>query len=110
MRSRLPGPFLLAAVVALSACGAVGGGDEKTMFIGPQIQACYTWMPARCMMEAPTAQGPWTLFYGDIEGFTHENGYLYELRVAVMDWPELVQDAPNKRHVLVRLVSRTRVE
>lgn len=110
MRNRLAAPWLLSAALALStACGIVGS-DEQTMFIGPQLQDCYTWMPMRCMMEAPTAQGPWRLFYNDIEGFTHEPGYLYELRVEVTEWPEQPMDASKERYILVRVVSRTRVE
>jgi hypothetical protein len=110
MWNRVAGPCLLSAALALSSgCGVIGS-DEKTMFIGPQTQACHTWMPIRCLMEAPTPQGPWRLFYEGIEGFTHEAGYLYELRVAVSDWPKTVQDVGDTRYVLVRVVSKTRVE
>jgi hypothetical protein len=99
---------LLAAAAALSSgCGAVSG-DEITMFIGPEKRPCTTFFPTECLQQAPTAQGPWGHFYSGIDGFTWERGFLYELRVRVVDWPDHPVDGPDRRHILVRIVSKTR--
>ena len=115
MRNRLAGSWLLAGALALSgACAGTdpdeGDANEKTMFVGPERRTCQTVILTQCMVEGPTAQGPWTFFYGEIEGFHYEPGFVYELRVLVVPVPNPPQDASSLRYVLVRLVSKTRVE
>ena len=101
----------LAALALGAACGGTGPDSrERTVFVGPQPIACMAMMPTQCMPTAPTAQGPWDyMFVWSIEGFDYQPGFLYELRIVDIPDPHPPADGPSVRHVLVRLVSKTRV-
>jgi hypothetical protein len=104
---------MLAALALCAACGGsagTGDSEERTVFIGPQPIACMAMAPTECMSAGPTAQGPWSyMFVWSIEGFQYQPGFLYELRIVDIPDPHPPADGPSVRHVLVRLVSKTRV-
>jgi heat shock protein HslJ len=82
--------------------------EVKTMFIAPETKDCTGAGPMTCLQVAESADGPWTLFYDPIDGFTHEPGYLYELKVSVSQRPTPVPaDASSLSYTLVEVVSKT---
>jgi hypothetical protein len=57
--------------------------------------------------ESPTAS--WTLLYAPISGFTYEESYAYELKIAPERAANAPSDAPTKRWRLVAIVSKKKV-
>ena len=73
--------------------------------IGPELIDCVGLAPMECLV----VDGE--LFYGSIEGFQHEAGFTYRLRIEQYDrWPELEeppQDAPSRYgYRLVEVLSK----
>lgn len=72
--------------------------------VGPEFVDCVGVDPRRCMV----VDGE--LFYSSIEGFSHEPGYTYRLRVERYDaYPggEPPQDAGRYRYRPVEVASKT---
>lgn len=114
------------AVVALGlvACQSSTGGDteateapvaaettpmttEKTLYVGPELVDCTGVAPQQCMQVRETPDGEWLLFYDQIEGFTYEPGFEYELVVSVQQVPNPPADASSLKYTLVEEVSKT---
>ena len=113
--------FLIVAVVlmaALAACqpirdtgeaGSEASGETMTLYVGPELQGCVGVAPMECMMVRENPEDEYQLFYSQIEGFTFEPGYEYELIVMVEDVPNPPADASSKKYTLVEIVSQTPV-
>jgi hypothetical protein len=63
----------------------------------------------KCMQVRDSEQGGWRLFYGTIDGFSHEDSYTYELRVQPEVQGSPPMDAPAKRYRLIEVVSKKKV-
>ncbi len=73
--------------------------------VGPELEDCDGSAPMRCMV----VDGD--LFYDDIEGFEHEAGYRYRLRMERYDrWPgqETPADASKYGYRLIDVVEKAR--
>ena len=114
---------LLTTASAAIALGVLGGcaapsapaeptvnvvGTVRTMFIGPMLSPCHGVVPMQCMMFRYTPTDEWLYFYSQIEGFTFEPGYNYELQVIERPVADPPADAPSIRYELRRMVSKTR--
>lgn len=111
----------LVAALALGACAAPARSPEptpaataeepaetvETIYIAPALKDCTGVAPMRCMEVATSPDGPWTLFYGAIEGFTFEEGYRYELKVRTEAVANPPADGSATRTILVEVVSKT---
>ena len=76
--------------------------------VGPARQECYGPFPRMCLVVDGRQ------FYNEIDGFTHEPGYEYQLRIEQYDaYPrqaEIPQDAPGRYgYRLIEEVSKVRV-
>jgi hypothetical protein len=107
-----------AAVLGLSACSGTPApttvapappGIEKTLFVAPDRKPCSGVAPMECLQVRTASELPWQYFYSEIEGFTHEPGYAYELRVLEQTVPNPPADGSSLRWRLVKVVSRTPV-
>jgi len=99
--------LLAMGLAVLSACGT--DSQEQTLFIADTTVACSGPFPRQCLQSGPSASGPWTLFYNDIEGFKWEAGYVYELRVRVTEVPDPPADGSSLHYELIRVVAKTAV-
>ena len=75
--------------------------------IGPELEDCVGVAPMRCMV----VDGE--LFYDEIEGFEHEDGYRYRIRMERYDpWGggEPPADASAWGYRLVEVVEKTRAQ
>jgi hypothetical protein len=106
------------AVLALAACSGTTApttlapappGIEKTLFVAPERRSCTGVAPMECLQVRAAPELPWQYFYGEIEGFTHEAGFAYELRVLEQTVPNPPADGSSLRWRLVKVVSRTPV-
>lgn len=96
--------LVVVVLLAATACGP--GSREETLFIGPTRVECHGPFPTTCMWSAPSANGPWQLFYGGIQGFTWTPGYIFELRVRIVGVTERLQDGPSQEYFLIREIRR----
>ncbi len=81
----------------------------KTLWVAEHRVDCEGDGPAKCLRVRDAEQDEWRLFYGAIEGFTHEDSFTYELRVQVETRGSPPMDAPAKRYRLLEVVSKKKV-
>lgn len=81
----------------------------STLFVSDNAVDCEGEGPRKCLRVRTSETNPWVLFYGAIEGFAHEDGISYELRVAITDRDRPPADTPAKRYRLVQIVAKRKV-
>jgi hypothetical protein len=82
----------------------------QTMFVHESLVDCEGVAPMKCMQVRSNESEDWTWFYDSIEGFTHEPGYRYELRVEVTEVENPPADGSSKKYRLIETVSKQKVE
>lgn len=88
------------------APGAPAPSDAVTMWVREGLVDCEGEGPMKCMQVRDTEGGEWRLFYGRIEGFTHDPAFAYELRVTVEPSPPGRPGASARRYHLVDVVAK----
>ncbi|NJM06087.1 DUF4377 domain-containing protein [Candidatus Gracilibacteria bacterium] len=108
---------LVAAMLVLSACSAPAevavptqDSESQILFVAPELKDCVGVGPMECMQIAEGKDGSWSLFYSQIEGFTFEPGFLYELRVRSEQIANPPADGASIRYILEEIVSKTAAE
>jgi heat shock protein HslJ len=81
--------------------------DVTTIFVGPELKDCEGMGPMKCLQIADSADGPWSNWYGEIEGFIHQPGLLSELKVRRIEVLNPPADGSSLRLVLVAIVSQS---
>ena len=100
--------LLFLGVLALSACSAVGDDVETiTLYVDAQTVECVGVGPQECLRVRRAPDAEWELFYDAIEGFEHEPGVAYVLRVAVRDVADPPADGSSLAYRLVEVLQRT---
>jgi branched-chain amino acid transport system substrate-binding protein len=84
--------------------------ETKTIFVGPTLVECTGVAPQECLQIKESPDEEYQLWYSPIEGFDFEEGYEYELVVAVEENPDAPADASTLNYVLVEEVSKTPAE
>lgn len=81
-------PKILSSAVVLVLVLALAGCDEtdqasttREIFVAAQRVPCMSVVPMECLQTRESADQPWELFYGDIEGFDFQPGTEYRLRI-----------------------------
>lgn len=96
------------AATQMRACaGEMDVGCVEDVVIGPELVDCVGVAPMRCMV---VDEG---LFYDEIEGFEHEEGYRYRIRMERYDpWggEEPPADASSRGYRLVEVLERARAQ
>ena len=72
--------------------------------VGADATACFE--TTLTSVQRSAADQPWQYFYSEIEGFTHEPGFDYELRVREEKVANPPADGSSLRRTLVRVVSK----
>ncbi len=84
-------------------------GEEKLRINAYRVD-CAGEGPRKCLLVQQNDQigsSEWTLLYQPIIGFTHEEGFVYDLRVRVEKVKDPPADASSLRYILVKEQSRT---
>jgi heat shock protein HslJ len=121
--SYLTGPrgrWLLAVVIvatALAGCmmpqvapEPAPQADEEivTMYVGPVQADCVGEGPQKCLLvKEGSPDGPYLMFYSEIEGFEWEEGYHYELQVRKTKVENPPAGGSSIRYELVQVVNKT---
>lgn len=87
--------------------GPAAEDSVETIYLAPELKDCTGVAPMRCMQIAASPEGPWTLFYSQIEGFTFEEGFAYELKIRKEPVANPPADGSSIRYILVEQVSKT---
>jgi heat shock protein HslJ len=77
-------------------------------YIGPKKVDCMGVAPMQCMQIKKSPDAPYTLFYNEIEGFTHEAGYEYKLKVELIKIENPPADASNIKYKLVEVIEKNK--
>lgn len=89
------------------ATGSIGG-REKIVYIDSQRVECTGVGKLQCYRWRESADAPWQLWYGPIEGLDFEPGITYKLRVKEYQVPNPPADATAIRWQLLEVVERQR--
>lgn len=81
----------------------------ETLYINSELVDCEGVGPQKCMQMRRAPDEEWELFYNQIEGFTFEPGFTYELRVRVTPAADVPADASSLQYKLVEVVAKTPV-
>jgi heat shock protein HslJ len=89
------------------ACSSFAAQESKILFVAPQLADCTGVGPQKCMLVKEALDDEWSYFYDQIEGFTFEEGYSYELLVNEIPVPNPAADASSLRYELKNIISKT---
>jgi hypothetical protein len=94
---------------AAAACRSATGPAERvfTLQVAPARVPCVGEGTHECLQVRERADAPWQLFYDPIEGFVHEPGYQYLLRVARRPVANPPADGSSAAYRLLAVLSRT---
>lgn len=82
--------------------------DEKTFIVASQTVDCIGVAPMKCLQVKEKESDSWGNFYTNIEGFTHEPGFEYVLKVKTEKLTNVPADASSIKYTLVKQVSKTK--
>ncbi|WP_323949777.1 DUF4377 domain-containing protein [Aeromonas caviae] len=97
-------PLLLSSALLLSACQSAP--TTETLYIQDKLADCVGVAPMKCMQVRSQPGESWSLFYQQIEGFTFEPGFRYQLDVSKEQLADVPADAPSLRYQLIKIVSK----
>jgi hypothetical protein len=97
---------LMTLVIGLFAACSNGSTVEKTIFVAPQKAECVGVAPQECLLIKENADDDWQFWYDPIEGFEHEQGFLYELQVKETTVENPPADASSITLELVEVVNK----
>ena len=81
-------------------------GEEMTMYVGPELVDCEGAGPQSCMLVKMNPEDDYMFFYDQIEGFTFEPGFEYELLVLVEQVENPPADASSLKYTLIEEVDK----
>lgn len=110
MRRILSILILAAMPAACDAPTAVEFERILTLQVAAQTTTCQQWFgPTECLQVRRDASDAWEPLYEGIVGFTREDGFEYELRVAEFRIPHPPADGSSRELRLVRVLKRVQV-
>lgn len=106
---------LAAVVLAALACPSCAHAAPESRDVVLQVHGlrvpCTGLVPMTCLQvrRGREAAGEWQNFYAGIEGFTHESGYRYLIRVRETPLPrgQVPADASSIRYELLEVIDRS---
>lgn len=100
-------PLLLCSTLLLSACQSTTA--TETLYVQDKLADCIGVAPMKCMQVRGQPGESWSLFYQQIEGFTFEPGFRYQLEVTKEQLTDVPADASSLRYRLIKVVSKEAV-
>ncbi|WP_262147187.1 DUF4377 domain-containing protein [Chryseobacterium foetidum] len=82
--------------------------SDKTLFVGSETKDCTGVVPMKCLQVREKATDSWENFYSNIEGFTYEPGFEYELKVRTEKVENVPADRSSVRYILVRIIDKVK--
>lgn len=102
---------LVASIAVFAACTLTGPDPDEVLIleIGPTRVECMGAFPQQCLLVRSDSSEDWSYFYDPIEGFTHEEGFLYRVEVLRSRVRNPPADGSSFAYRLIRVLSRTPV-
>jgi hypothetical protein len=96
----------------LSACtDGLGPGERLiTVEVAATRVPCVGLVPQECLQVRRRADAAWERFYDPIEGFTHEAGFQYRLRLVERVIANPPADGSSRAYRLVAVLAKVPVE
>lgn len=88
------------------ACTSNSDLQSKMLIVADHVVDCVGVGPQTCMLVKESPEDEWTYFYDQIEGFTYEPGYSYELLVTEIKVSNPAADASSIKYQLKEMVSK----
>ena len=107
--------YILYSFIVLALLASCRSGKEPTsgetpvvlsLLIGPEKVDCIGEGPQLCYLVKEEEEEDWANFYGEIDGFTFEAGYNYEILVEKIKIPNPMADGPAFRYRLVNVLEK----
>jgi heat shock protein HslJ len=76
------GTGIVALALAVQGCGSTSGTARRELIIAPAPVACVGDPPATCLQVSEPDGDTWLMRFDEIDGFTYEPGYTWEVEVA----------------------------
>lgn len=105
-RASLRWLLVVLPLLVMSSCGITEPEEILTLYVAPQTAACTGVGPQQCLLVRESPQGEWSYFYSSIEGFTHEPGYSFTLRVLRRRIANPPADGSSLAYRLLEILSR----
>ncbi len=93
--------LILSLVFLFSSCQ-----ETKQIYIASHLTDCEGVAPQKCMLIKSRPSEEWSYFYDTIEGFSYEEGYFYELEVAVTRIENPPADGSSLQYSLLKILSK----
>ncbi|WP_083506393.1 DUF4377 domain-containing protein [Chryseobacterium aquaticum] len=103
--------FPIAVLLIMIQCKPMpnsSSGDQKTIIIASQTVDCTGVAPMKCLQVKEKETDQWENFYSNIEGFTYEPGFEYELKVKTEKIENPPMDGSSIKYTLIKQVSKTK--
>ncbi|MCE2593287.1 DUF4377 domain-containing protein [Motilimonas cestriensis] len=99
--------FGLTSALFLAACANHQPLTQETLlYVNAETKECTGVGPMICLqVKTPEAQ-QWQLFYQDINGFTYEPGFHYQLQVKKEAVNNPAADASSVKYSLIKIISK----
>lgn len=116
--------FLVALLLTLTGCdlfigsGSVepepdlrlrSGEEALAFYVASYTEPCVGMYLQQCMLVKEHPEDAWSFFYDSIDGFSHEEGYTYRLRVARARIANPPADASSYLYRLLQTVEKDEV-
>lgn len=100
--------LMIGLAVGLAGCdGAVMEPAVLTLIVGPERVGCQGEAQQLCLLVKEDPEAEWEFFFGEIEGFEFEPGFIYVLRVRRHRVEDPPADGSIFRWELVEILSKT---
>ncbi|MGL5336918.1 MAG: DUF4377 domain-containing protein [Enterovibrio sp.] len=76
------------------------------LLVNDQLVTCVGIAQMQCMQVREVATEPWQYFYQEIEGFTFEPGFSYQIEVSKTKVENPPADGSSLRYKLVRVIDK----
>lgn len=97
--------FLILLTVSAKSCE-----ETKNLYVADHLVDCTGVSPQKCMLIKEKLADEWQNFYGNIVGFTYEEGYQYLLRVKVSEVKNPPADGSKYKYTLDQIVEKKKFE
>jgi hypothetical protein len=80
--------------------------ETKKLFLNSSPVDCVGIVPQKCIQVKENESEEWRFFYDEIENFTFEEGYFYEIIVEIINVENPPADSSSKKYMLVEIISK----
>ncbi len=80
--------------------------ETKKIYLASYTKDCQGVGAQKCMLIKESPEASWQFFYDSIEGFEYEEGYAYQIEVAIKKIENPLADASSLQYKLVKILSK----